>query len=250
MAQDSPVRDDARMTYRQLPPAPELAHAVAAYWSITGVQSAPHRVLPDGCADLICDLHAEKSPARWVGTMTQAIEVPALGKVALFGVRFRAGGLFALLGAPLWLLTDRAVNYDDMRAQRWRPPVHAWQSAPDFATRCALADASLGEALARCEPSSFSNLLGWLDAAGSRVTLRALIDRSGVGQRTVQRRFMDHVGVSPRQHLRYLRFQRARCLLEKGGSAADIALAVGYSDQAHFVRDFRRFAGITPGRWR
>jgi AraC-like DNA-binding protein len=62
---------------------------------------------------------------------------------------------------------------------------------------------------------------------------------------------MEHVGVSPRQHLRWLRFERARKLLEQGEQrAVDIALVTGYSDQAHFVREFRRFAGVTPGRFR
>lgn len=79
----------------------------------------------------------------------------------------------------------------------------------------------------------------------------ALADDMGVGLRTLQRRFMEQLGVSPRQHLRYLRFERARqLLLRRDRRAVDIAIAAGYSDQAHFVREFRRFAGVTPGRWR
>ena len=238
------------MDYRQAPPAPELSQIVAAYWTLTGTQSEPYRVLPDGCADLICDLHSLRAPARWVGTMTRSIEFSARGAVALFGVRFRAGGLFALLGAPLSLITDNAVSLDDLPAQSWRPPLHEWLAAPDFSTRCQRADASLVRALQRCEPTRFSHLLNRLESAGADVRLRTLVDQSGMGQRTLQRRFLEHVGVSPRQHLCYLRFQHARTRLEQGESAADVACATGYSDQAHFVREFRRFAGITPGRWR
>ncbi|WP_449423271.1 helix-turn-helix domain-containing protein [Rhodanobacter lindaniclasticus] len=55
----------------------------------------------------------------------------------------------------------------------------------------------------------------------------------------------------PHQHLRWLRFERARkLLLQRDHRAVDVALAAGYSDQAHFVREFRRFAGVTPGRYR
>ena len=72
----------------------------------------------------------------------------------------------------------------------------------------------------------------------------------GVGMRTLQRRFMEHLGVSPQQHLRWLRFERARqLLLRREHRAVDIAIIAGYSDQAHFVREFCRFAGVTPGRF-
>jgi AraC family carnitine catabolism transcriptional activator len=82
-------------------------------------------------------------------------------------------------------------------------------------------------------------------------TAAALADELGVGMRTLQRRFLEHVGVSPRQHLRWLRFERARhLLLQHEHRSVDVAIFAGYSDQAHFVREFRRFAGVTPGRWR
>ncbi|WP_223840226.1 helix-turn-helix domain-containing protein [Saccharopolyspora pogona] len=48
-----------------------------------------------------------------------------------------------------------------------------------------------------------------------------------------------------------MRFERARRQLIAGnvGSLADIAADSGYSDQAHFNRDWREFTGVAPSRW-
>jgi len=96
-----------------------------------------------------------------------------------------------------------------------------------------------------------TGLLQRLQGRPALPSAAALADETGVGLRTLQRRFMEHVGVSPKQHLRWLRFERARqLLLRSDRRSVEIAMAAGYSDQAHFVREFRRFAGVTPGRWR
>lgn len=242
------------MSYREAPPALPLRYLVAAYWCIEhdGVDAGgAHRVLPDGCADLICDFTGGVAQARWVGTMTRAVLVSNGAGQRLFGVRFASGGLFPLLGAPLSLLVDAAVALDALPARHWRPPLQAWCDARDFPARCALADTSLGAALAGIATEGTTALLHALRQAESLPSVAELSRRTGLGVRSLQRRFVESLGVSPRQHLRYLRFERARCLLAlQQTSAAEVALAAGYSDQAHFVREFARFAGVTPGRWR
>jgi AraC-like DNA-binding protein len=242
------------MSYREAPPALPLRHLVAAYWCIEHDvvdAGATHRVLPDGCADLICDFAGGTAHARWVGTMTRAVLVPNGVSQRLFGIRFASGGLFPLLGAPLDLLVDSAVALEALPARHWRPPLEAWCDAPDFPARCALADASLVAALAGLAEDGTTAVLHALRHAESLPSVAELSRRTGLGVRSLQRRFMESLGVSPRQHLRYLRFERARRLLElRRARAAEVALAAGYSDQAHFVREFARFAGVTPGRWR
>jgi AraC family transcriptional regulator len=58
-------------------------------------------------------------------------------------------------------------------------------------------------------------------------------------------------GVSPYQYVLNLRIERARTLLgDETRSLADIALACGFSHQEHLTRMFRRFTGVTPGRYR
>ncbi|WP_395016554.1 helix-turn-helix domain-containing protein [Dongia sp.] len=65
-------------------------------------------------------------------------------------------------------------------------------------------------------------------------------------------RFSASVGLSPKRYARLARFGRVLLRLEKQPDTglAEIAQAAGYADQAHFNRDFRDFAGISPGEYR
>lgn len=71
-----------------------------------------------------------------------------------------------------------------------------------------------------------------------------------VSARHLERGFAREVGLSPKTLARVLRFQRAFQWLAAPARrpAAEIALACGYYDQSHLIRDFRQFAGSTPLR--
>jgi len=63
--------------------------------------------------------------------------------------------------------------------------------------------------------------------------------------------FKATAGVSPYQYVLNLRIERAKALLGvEGASIADVALQCGFSHQEHLTRMFRRFTGVTPGRYR
>jgi transcriptional regulator GlxA family with amidase domain len=66
--------------------------------------------------------------------------------------------------------------------------------------------------------------------------------------RTLQRLFRRHVGVSPKWVVRRFRLHEAAELLRSVNppSLADLALSLGYADQAHFARDFKLATGKTP----
>jgi transcriptional regulator GlxA family with amidase domain len=69
-----------------------------------------------------------------------------------------------------------------------------------------------------------------------------------VSPRRLERQFLTHVGMSPKLFARLVRFDRTvRDLARRGDTPwARFALAHGYSDQAHFINEFREFAGVTP----
>ena len=63
--------------------------------------------------------------------------------------------------------------------------------------------------------------------------------------------FKTTAGVSPYQYVLNLRIERAKALLGRDGpSIAEVALQCGFSHQEHLTRMFRRFTGVTPGRYR
>jgi len=69
----------------------------------------------------------------------------------------------------------------------------------------------------------------------------------------VARMFKQSLGVSPHQYLIQLRVNSARSLLSAGSgerSLAEVASAVGFADQSHLTRHFKRIVGVTPRQFR
>lgn len=68
-----------------------------------------------------------------------------------------------------------------------------------------------------------------------------------LGKKQFMRVFRECVGMNPKEYGRVVRFQRALRMMQLGSrDYADIAYATGYSDQSHFIREFRQFSKLTP----
>ncbi|HEY4223835.1 MAG TPA: helix-turn-helix domain-containing protein, partial [Myxococcota bacterium] len=74
--------------------------------------------------------------------------------------------------------------------------------------------------------------------------------RVNVGDRQLERLFREHVGVAPKAYARVMRVQSLVRALDDvscvAPSWADLAVAHGFADQAHLIRDVRALAGVTP----
>ena len=84
----------------------------------------------------------------------------------------------------------------------------------------------------------------------SIVSVRDLVTKSGLGLRTLQRLFAEYVGVGPKWVVQRYRLHEVAERLESGPvDHAALALEIGYSDQAHFIRDFKAMVGVTPAAY-
>ncbi|HEY3504978.1 MAG TPA: AraC family transcriptional regulator [Actinocatenispora sp.] len=81
-------------------------------------------------------------------------------------------------------------------------------------------------------------------------SLAELADRLGTGQFTLLRAFRARYGLPPHAYLTQQRVRAARTLLDAGLAPADAAGRVGFVDQAHLSRHFRRILGVPPGAYR
>jgi AraC-like DNA-binding protein len=74
----------------------------------------------------------------------------------------------------------------------------------------------------------------------------------GLGERALQRLFGEYVGVSPKWVIRRFRLHDAASRLAKAEDVnlTHLAQELGYSDQAHFTRDFKAIVGRSPSDYR
>jgi AraC-like DNA-binding protein len=84
------------------------------------------------------------------------------------------------------------------------------------------------------------------EACGLRVSLRDLASLAGMSPFHFHRIFREQVGMPPHEYHLRRRLVRARELLGRGQSVADVAVETGFADQSHLTRHFKRLLGIPP----
>lgn len=88
------------------------------------------------------------------------------------------------------------------------------------------------------------------DNFSSNISLGQLVELTNLNRSYLIRVFCKAVGMPPYTYLNQIRVEKAKQFLAQGFSVADVAIAVGMSDQSHLTRHFKRIVGITPGRYR
>jgi AraC-like DNA-binding protein len=189
--------------------------------------------------------------------MRTAIVTPAQTRPVI-GIRFRPGEAARLLPAAPRELTDDATALTDLWGDDALPLQDALDALLDRAARrrlgpdsiLQLASAHLEMALRRRLGSHGEAVDRQVRAAASLlergISVREVAARVALSERQLARRFTDRVGIPPKTFARVMRLQRAAGRLAAGALPAEAAMLAGYADQAHFTRDARELAGITP----
>lgn len=251
---------------------PELAPLIDGVWSLSsnGEPAPPDAglVTPDGCVELVVSLdgpavqmtdvcpHTSNQLDSFVmGLATGPQRFRYRGSVNLVGVRLRLGGALRLLGTNLADLTDRVVPLDDVLpnlANQIRQAVSG--------TRCAVSDSSgvvdvVSNALdapRRGSDERIGRVVAALSDTDGGACIATAAHRAGISVRHFDRCFERWFGLSPKRFCRIARFRAAwtLALTEPQFGWAAIAACCGYADQAHLCREFREFAGLSPGKAR
>lgn len=90
--------------------------------------------------------------------------------------------------------------------------------------------------------------LDFIDEHITDISVEKLSGHSGLSERQLLRKFKQTVGIAPQVYIRIRRINEAFRLMDSGKyeRLADIAHALNFHDQSHFIRDIKAFSGITP----
>jgi AraC-like DNA-binding protein len=237
-------------TYREWPPRAALASHVLCVWAqVIGAGEAlyRHRVLPDGCADVVW---IGDVPAVVAGPATGPVIVPLAPRTTVVGIRLRPGAVQSVLGVAASELANRDTPLEAIWGAAAGGLAARVSEQPSLAARLGAAEAALAGRIGAANPidPAIAAATLWLarHPAGLIGDLARLLE---LGERRLRRRCEAAIGYGPKTLQRVLRLQRALGLV---GAAARprlalIAAEAGYTDQAHMSRDLRALTGRSPG---
>jgi AraC-like DNA-binding protein len=195
-------------------------------------------------------------PARFVdrgsfatGPFDRFVLVGSTGSYSCVQVNFTILGARLFLGVPLRDLANHVVPLDEVLGVAGRRLVEDLGNIDDWAARFDRLDREIMTRLgAATLPPSLAWAVQQLIRRHGQIAIGTLAETTGWSHRHLVKQFTDQIGLTPKVLARVLRFGRAADRLAdvSGGHLADIAADCGYYDQAHFTRDFRAFAGVTP----
>jgi AraC-like DNA-binding protein len=247
------------------PPSGHPLHPfVHGIWQIQ-VARTPwrQRVLPRGIVDVIFPLEgrltrsgtAGGAPAIHgapflAGLHSRTISTDATGGLLILGLSLKVETCRAILALPAHELADLTVPAEYVLPETMQLFDRLYE-APTFRDRRDLVmrwlerSIRMPDRLARieraCRVIGHSADLSAIDHAANAV---------GYTNRHLRRVFLDFVGAAPGDYLRLRRFNTALRHMRSPQNLTEIALAAGYYDQAHFCREFKDFAGLTPSEYR
>jgi AraC-like DNA-binding protein len=82
-----------------------------------------------------------------------------------------------------------------------------------------------------------------------RVSLHELAKLMRLSAYYLNRTFRRKIGMPPHEYQVQVRIMKAKSFLRLGRSISETASLVGFVDQSHFTRHFKRFVGVTPGKF-
>ncbi|CAN5905894.1 helix-turn-helix domain-containing protein [soil metagenome] len=239
--------------------SPRVATIARRYW-------VPVWDIPDGQVHTqkvlqypICLIVVSADYGRFYGVTPGASTVDLAGRGWAFGTMLQPAAGRLLWQRPVSQLTDRHVDIDDVPGLAGADLTSVIRTImtpdPSDPARHAEAIAFTEELLAGHLPIDGTGML--INAIVERVEsdqgitrVDQLAEAFALSERQLQRISRDRLGLTPKWLIQRRRLHDATLRLKDGAvSLADIACELGYSDQAHFTRDFSQVTGMPPGAY-
>ena len=251
------------MEYRELPPPAGLGHVVQCFWFLRGAGEAggTQTLVPDGRSEIVIHLREPFALLDGGGAARPQARVLAAGQLLgpltlapsadadVIGVRFRTEAASAVLGGALEEVTGLVAPLAEVKPGLEAALLDAAARERTPEQRAEALSRVLAGVVLRGPAPLVRGAVAALEPPAGRI--RELARGLGTTARTLERRVRDATGLSPRALRAVLRFRRVFRRLDRApaGSWARVAVESGYYDQAHMIREFRRFAGVSPGRF-
>jgi AraC-like DNA-binding protein len=257
------------MDYQTYQPHPDLESLVKCYWTLEVPAERAgqrQRIVPDGCIEMIFILgddirrYAPEGgfiiqPRQMVlGQITEPFFIEPTGYVNSFAARFYPYGFANFMSVPIDNLANKETPIELLFSEEAAKELgQNINRAADTQARIAIVEQFLLERM-HDEASIDSIVKTTIDAmllAGGDISIKTILGGDLSKRRQLERKFLKHIGMSPKQLGKVIRLQAALKMMraQQSEGLTKIAYKSNYYDQAHFAKDFKEFTGTTPGEF-
>ncbi|MFK3936191.1 DUF6597 domain-containing transcriptional factor [Alkalihalobacillus sp. NPDC078783] len=246
--------NDEHYQYKEYQPSVDLASYVACFWTVQfdGQSIKPHRIVPDGCVDLIFDLiDPTNSNAFLAGLMTDYALLSFRSPIKSFGIRFYSDSVSRLMRIPVSELTGN-VSIHNLWGSGSQEMIDVMAEASNVQDQIHYTEGKLRgriDGLGYRPESLFETSMYHLFSHQGVISTKELAAIEHYSERTIRRAFKDELGISPKEMIELVRFQYLLQEFNQGGAQMmNIAGKYGFYDQSHFSNQFKRYYGLAPSR--
>lgn len=231
-------------------PAQDLAFFVERYWIVAwdlrGQEPYTQETLPFPCVNLVF----ERGMSRVYGVETGKFARLLENQGRVFGIKFRPGAFYPFVKTPVAQITNGSMAFRDVFGSDSTALEDAILSRVDEREMVAIAEGFLRQVLPEQDKnvSLINEVVDYIIAHQEITRVDDVLNRLNLNKRTIQRLFRQYVGVSPKWVIKRYRLHEVAERLA-AGEVVDwpgMIVELGYSDQAHFIKDFKTIVGKTP----
>ena len=245
------------IVFAHRPPAGPLSNFVELFWYWWGhpVAFARERVLPMGTVELVIRLESGRTSHSGIaGPRSSSLIIQRRASYRLLGIHFKPGGAFPFLGFPFGEIHNTWITLADLWGERKAGRLlELLNGAQTVELKFQVLERWLtwlaGERLRHHPAISFA-LREFENDPGLRSSA-AIAEQVSLSQRRFIDLFRNEVGMTPKLFCRVQRFRDVIETIQHRETVdwADLALTFGYTDQSHFIHDFREFSAVRPGEY-
>jgi AraC-like DNA-binding protein len=184
------------------------------------------------------------------GVRSEYFVVETRQPASILAVWFKPGGALQFFGVSAAELHNLHVPLANIWGQTAHDLYHQLLAITNTQARFQLLEQTLLRRLLtnRKRHPVVEFALSFLRQSPAIPTIAHILDQIALSPTRFIQVFREDVGLTPKVFCRVTRFQQAlaRIAVQPSRQWLDVALACGYYDQAHFINEFRSFAGITP----
>lgn len=237
-------------------PSPQLTPYVRYYWILECSEKLSSLTFPTGCPQIIfhrkVPVHiTESGVSQDRFTLSGQVNFPShietSGPTEMIVIVFYPHTIGMFISTPPSAFYNQEISGYDLENSEFNALASRIFNSSDLNFCIAQIERWL---ISRIHPSINIDRIG---TALNRMfientaTVAELAKTACLSKKQFERIFREYAGMNPKEYAEIARFQKSMFSMQQGNhNFADIAYTCGYSDQSHFIREFKRFSGYTP----